>query len=540
MPKFPFILDAEKREERNNQLRAAMHRELTPEIEAQVREYEELNRMEDEQGRIENATPLGAFVDPRSPVQGLEPFDDYIDPPARATLYELAWTGMQMEQTVASTFDRQEFLSEVPDWTYDPDFNLEEMIRGTPYEAYAKDFAGTSNYNEFQRKATYIDSLIEKNEVLDQHGPHGVFARLMGGVWDPINFLPIGAGVAKGVGRAALGVAATAAVESAATEAILHRNIPVRTIEESMYGIGGGTLLGGALGGAAGTWARIASSRVRPSEVAREIGEAQAHVKNGLRTQLVDLRNAESPDEVLEVVNDVVFNAQGRSTRSDAVGEELLREAAMLADDVASGRITPEQMIDELGGTTFSPEDAFNAFADQLDVQRRMAIAPTRRSVNDPPVESVEEPVQFAARSQKEGGLVGFGRNWDTTTMHLDAPHNKGADKTDKVLGFRVSIDHQRIYDPDDVLPTSRKLEEHEAERLKDASDDLLLSLGFDARIYQVTNEFGQATREVRILSDEVRATKAWSDRGIQVRMLNLHTNRDMKRLENLVRIFCG
>ena len=144
----------------------------------------------------------------------------------------------------------------------DPSFDPYEDMRG--YEAYAERLEHARNAEEMVFLKNRIDA--ENARAADfADGTPFQKALAIGAliVSDPTTLIPVGGAAYKTYrvgGRILQGGAKTAAVAAAVEsgrEALLHMNSMTRTGEESLYNIGAASLLGFALGGAAGGLSKV-------------------------------------------------------------------------------------------------------------------------------------------------------------------------------------------------------------------------------------------------------------------------------------------
>lgn len=150
--------------------------------------------------------------------------------------------------------------TETPDYI-DPNFDpLAELESKRPdlFDDYSMAFSDVKNRAEFARKTFRIDWEKEQEETMAQADTTTkVLGTLTGAVADPLNLIPIAAGIkaATKAGRAVQGVVAgsvTAGAISMTREATLQATQLTRTEEESIRNVVVETALGGILGGLAG------------------------------------------------------------------------------------------------------------------------------------------------------------------------------------------------------------------------------------------------------------------------------------------------
>ncbi|CAA7621196.1 hypothetical protein [Magnetospirillum sp. UT-4] len=156
-----------------------------------------------------------------------------------------------------------------PDTLYDapadPGFDPFDHIQG--YEAFADSFVDADTFDDVARIKRRIDREQQARATLGAAGWQGVVAGIGAGVFDPINAIPVGGQVAKGlsVGRtameSALATARAGALGSAAQTGVLYATQETKTPAEAVEEIGLGTVIAGALGGAAplvkAAWGRL-------------------------------------------------------------------------------------------------------------------------------------------------------------------------------------------------------------------------------------------------------------------------------------------
>lgn len=173
---------------------------------------------------------------------------------------ELEAKGFQ--ETLRAGFRRQNltynFLAKKPDFGKpDPAADVFEGVFDGKYEPFADRFVGAANAEEREYIKSQIDQELEDQETIAAAGWGGWAAETAGAILDFPTLIPVGAAY-KGysAGRGALrtlGItgAANAGVV-AGTELGLHGLQETRTAQESLFAIGGSTILGMMLGGGVG------------------------------------------------------------------------------------------------------------------------------------------------------------------------------------------------------------------------------------------------------------------------------------------------
>ena len=163
----------------------------------------------------------------------------------------------RVENTVGSALAQDEGVRFGATGEFDETYDPFEEIEGTKYEAHARRFIAASDREHADAIRRQIDREMADREILDAAGVEGFAASLAAGVMDPINLIPVGGTAVRSartgvsVARAAGQTARAGLLSATAAEALLHSTQEVRTGEESLFNIGGATLLAGVLGGGA-------------------------------------------------------------------------------------------------------------------------------------------------------------------------------------------------------------------------------------------------------------------------------------------------
>lgn len=158
-------------------------------------------------------------------------------------------------------------------------------VKGTDYEQYWNDFAGSQSPAETTMLKARIDRERENDRTIEAAGGWGFLASLAAGIIDPVTLVPVGGELsaiktgakagAWAVGRSALRVGAAGAAGTALQEGILQGTQNTRTAQEGLINIGSGAVLSGLLGGAAAG----VLNRVERAGAERAI----ANISNGAR-----------------------------------------------------------------------------------------------------------------------------------------------------------------------------------------------------------------------------------------------------------------
>ena len=140
----------------------------------------------------------------------------------------------------------------------DPDYDPFSDIENTHYAKYSRSFIGSHNPQETRLIKTKIDREIEDRKTMQAMGGMGIATALLAGVVDPINLVPVGGQIYRGVStgstvaRMAGSTAAAAGAGAALAEVGLHASQDTRTAKESADAVLFSMMLGGVLGGAVG------------------------------------------------------------------------------------------------------------------------------------------------------------------------------------------------------------------------------------------------------------------------------------------------
>jgi peptidyl-tRNA hydrolase len=211
-----------------------------------------------ERERVTGLQPVGApagFVATQDPNDVMGP---PVPPPTRGETYGAAF---RQENTVVNAIDMWSRSTETG--PVDPDHNPWDTIAGTDLEPYSDQFLRARNSNETSIIAAKIREEIADRKTLSDAGIEGAFSQLLAGVVDVPTLLPGGGLIraARGVnavrrgsvvGRAAADVGLMSGVSAAAAETVLQANQETRSLGESLFAVGGATILGGLLGAGVG------------------------------------------------------------------------------------------------------------------------------------------------------------------------------------------------------------------------------------------------------------------------------------------------
>jgi len=135
----------------------------------------------------------------------------------------------------------------------DDEHNPLEGIMGTEFEPYADSFVGSRNQLETDAIKEGLREEVEARRILQESGGVGTGFAMLAGFTDITTLLPLG-GLVKGtragvgVGRSALTVGGLSAVDATISEGLLHSMQETRTLEESLFNVGGSFVLGSVIG----------------------------------------------------------------------------------------------------------------------------------------------------------------------------------------------------------------------------------------------------------------------------------------------------
>lgn len=204
------------------------------------------------------------IIDPLSPI-GFN--DNPIEPPKREkpAFGEVLGAGFRQENLINNGIRA---LTEDRDYgEYDPNYSppFEEFVGGE-FDGHIDRFIGAKNTKETEHIKTRIREEIEDRRTLEEAGVGGFLASMTAGVFDITTLLPLG-GVVKGfkagasVGKGALAVGTASAIDATISETGLHALQETRTLEESLFNVGGSFVLGGTIGAAVPAWRHMMTNR---------------------------------------------------------------------------------------------------------------------------------------------------------------------------------------------------------------------------------------------------------------------------------------
>ncbi len=195
---------------------------------------------------------LGQRFAPLNPdEQTLEP--GFVGEPTTGEVFKAAF---EVENTLGSIFaDEREFAYENRDRYVNPDFDPMDIPPG--YQDYVDDFMYAQNETERSQIILQIDKERANRELLNQAGGLGMVSQVAAGVFDPINFIPVGGQASKilksggNILKRGVQVGMTAGAAATVAEVALDQSQITRTYGENAANIAGATFLGGLIGSAA-------------------------------------------------------------------------------------------------------------------------------------------------------------------------------------------------------------------------------------------------------------------------------------------------
>lgn len=162
-----------------------------------------------------------------------------------------------LENSIGSLLGKGNFDVVTPAAPYDPNFDPIAQVPERHYQ-FARQYAKANNQDEVDRVTQRLDRDAKARQVIEDAGWPGTLTLIAAGVFDPINFIPVGGEAWRtyreggSVLRGALATGTAAMLSQTAQEAALQATQLSRTWGESALNVGAATLLGGALGGAIG------------------------------------------------------------------------------------------------------------------------------------------------------------------------------------------------------------------------------------------------------------------------------------------------
>lgn len=170
---------------------------------------------------------------------------------------DVAAAAFRMENSLASFLAEEE----VPKSIRDPEYDFMATLEDEDHEHLEPIFDVLSQTNSDEERDAYISQYRRESrdrEILANSGASGVFMQIAAGVLDPLMIplllVPLG-GLGKAgmsTAKAVTSIGALGAAEAGLAEAALHSTQQTRTWQETAFSVGGGAILGGALGGLAG------------------------------------------------------------------------------------------------------------------------------------------------------------------------------------------------------------------------------------------------------------------------------------------------
>lgn len=235
-------------------------------------------------------------------------------------------------------------LSNSAESEYNPDFDPFEHISG--YEDYAEAFTDANTLDDINKIKSQIDKELQDKEILASAGVLGTVSSVAAGLLDPINLIPVGGTAYKSykvgkLGKSVLSSTAKTAfvggVGNAVAEIPLQMMQEARMAEESMMSIGGGVVLGGILGAAAGSIGHIRAVKAQSmadlekslykfNDEVETLDYSTVGAKQVRETTLADekLVSAGGLEKVISFQDPVLRTANSPSLQTRLVSESLV------------------------------------------------------------------------------------------------------------------------------------------------------------------------------------------------------------------------
>ena len=196
-------------------------------------------------------------ISPKAPIDaGIKETSSYVDV-AKAAIMGETLTGKMVSSLITRAAVSHEFDQEF--------MPSDEEMEG--YEGYRDSLLRSPNKVVFEARKYHIDEMRLNEKIIAEGGPGSGFVTFAAGFADPVMWmLPLGglavkmglggANLLKGgmrvIAKNTIGQAAVGAIGTAAFETGMQVLSDDRTIEQSMYNITGGAILGGVFGGVTG------------------------------------------------------------------------------------------------------------------------------------------------------------------------------------------------------------------------------------------------------------------------------------------------
>ena len=189
--------------------------------------------------------------------------DEVPDDRPKPTIGETFSAGFKRENTLASWWNSEEGQ---PGWfsginmDYDPTDRIPQRLLPL-----AEEYMYASSDEEVDAISRQLEKEMTQDDIIARSGFMGFVASMAGAIVDPVNLIPVGGTVAKGVksGKTAMRMAASTAktglLTSAATEIGLQSTQRTRTVAESALNIGAETVLAGMIGGGVGAYQTLSA-----------------------------------------------------------------------------------------------------------------------------------------------------------------------------------------------------------------------------------------------------------------------------------------
>lgn len=257
------------------------------------------------------------------------------------------------------------------------------------YSGVLKDLALADTEEAASLIRQQYDRETADRETLDKAGGWGTVAAIGAAVLDPINLLPVGGAVAKGVQkgsrlvRAATTTARAGLLATAASETLLQGSQLSRTGLESAVNIAGGTLLAGALGGAFSLFSKHPAAQSIARQVEEEVAVARGLSRGAggsvgaaaaPTTTLAEetLRGAAGLEKVLKFQDPLLRTIQSPSITTRRTAQELAELPLELQKNAEGVPTAPGGSVETRIKTWQAPLAASLVDLDRLFVRYRL------------------------------------------------------------------------------------------------------------------------------------------------------------------------
>lgn len=321
--------------------------------------------------------------------------------------------------------------------THEPQPDYDPMEDITGYEAYADDFKELNNPMDVYLMKQSIDTMRSAKETIaSSGGVTGIASMVTSQALDPLNLIP-GFGAAKGaaalnaVSKVGLGVTA-GATAAGLQEATLYALDPTRTGEEVAYGISGGAIIGGALGGAAALF--------EPTL----LGKISKDVEKSFKVlQSDDAFDQVVKDYSIGAAQTTTFTKEGQQISSALGAEKLFDFNDPVIRTLSSESLATQELSERLARTALLKEKYKSGVASHIPVEERIAAHDTIRLKYYQGINDIYARYRTAAKERGEKPLS-YGEFGVEVTKA-----NRRGDKSDiQEVSEAAQFVRKTVYDP--------------------------------------------------------------------------------------------